>query len=80
MSVVGSTIRTDRGTKDIVAGQLGYLPADGYTKDTSTPSVIFVGDGIVQDSIGYKLSDILPSVTSVTFNRELIGTLLFLPA
>jgi hypothetical protein len=78
MSVVGSSIRTDRGIKESVRGQIGYLAADGYTKDTSTPSVVFVGDGVTTDSIGYKLSDILPSINSVTFNREIIGTLLFL--
>ena len=78
MSAVGSNLRTDRnGILETVRNQLGYCAADAYTKDTNSPSVVLVGDGITLDSIGYKLSDFLTSATTVTFNRELIGCLLF---
>ena len=78
MSVVGSTLRTDRnGILVTVRNQLGYCAADAQAKSSTSPSVVFVGDGITLDSIGYKLSDFLTSATTVTFNREFIGCLLF---
>ncbi len=77
MAIVGSSIRTDLGIKETVRGQIGYLAADAATRDTTTPSVVFVGDGICTDSIGYTLADQLPLISSITSNRELIGTLLF---
>lgn len=79
MSVIGTSLGTDRGIRESVRGTIGYLAADWATRDTSTPSVITIGDGILQDSIGYVLADQLPGVSSITFNRELVGTLLFLP-
>lgn len=77
MSVIASDLCTSSDIKESVKGQIAYWPADAYTKDSSTPSVIFVGDGVVQDSIGYQLTEFLSSSSSITFNRELIGCLLF---
>ena len=77
MSVIASDLCTSSGILESVKGQIAYWPADAYTKDSSTPSVIFVGDGVVQDSIGYQLTEFLSSSSSITFNRELIGCLLF---
>ena len=77
MSVTASDLPLTRDIIESSRNQLAFWPADAYTKDTSTPSSIFVGDGIVQDSVGYSLSAALSTATSITFNRELIGCLLF---
>ena len=78
MSVTASDLPLTRDIIESSRNQLAIWPADAYTKDTTTPSSIFVGDGIVRDSIGYTLSANMSTATSITFNRELIGNLLFL--
>ena len=77
MSVIASDLCTSSDILESVKGQIAYWPADARTRDTSTPSVILVGDGILQDSIGYQLTEFLSSSSTITFNRELIGCLLF---
>ena len=77
MSVIASDLCTSSDIKESVRGQIAYWPADARTRDTSTPSVILVGDGILQDSIGYQLTEFLSSSATITFNMELIGSLLF---
>ena len=77
MSVIASDLCTSSDILESVRGQIAYWPADAWTRDSSTPSVIFVGDGVVQDSIGYQLTEFLSSSATITFNRELIGCLLF---
>ena len=79
MSVIAtSDLSLGRNIVETSRNHLGLWPADAYTKDTTTPSVIFVGDGIVLDSIGYPLAAALSTVSSITFNRELVGCLLFM--